>query len=273
MKNKINRIASYLPFVCYLLLNFYCIGIYFPTMNEESSLAGILLWYVLPILGVFMLGFLFMFVFKRYKSISLLDRQIQFILYTIFNSLESILFSLVLLSLPNMTRMYILFLLLWVFVPVSQYLAMKSYQESKGEWKPNTKNVSFAFSFILVCSILSLFAILLFNLNKTQDKMLSLESLIPFDIPFLIASCLCLVFCFAFSFFHKKKDGINNLFIFSVLVIICLALLFTFVECLFRLGTQVGDFNALSSGVVFFLSLILFFSILVNLIRKKKMIA
>lgn len=81
------------------------------------------------------------------------------------------------------------------------------------------------------------------------------------------------MFCFAFSFFHKKKDEINNLFIFSVLVIICLALLFTFVECLFRLGTQVGDFNALSSGVVFFLSLILFFSILVNLIRKKKMIA
>lgn len=272
MKNKTNRITSYLPFFCYLLLNFYCIGVYFPTMNEESSLAGILLRYVLPMLGVFIISFIFFFVSKRYKSISPLDRKIQFILYTIFNCLESILFSLVLLSLPNMTRMYILFLLLWIFIPVSQYLANKSYQEIKGEWNTDSRTVSFVFCFILILSFLSLFTILLFNLNRTEDRLLSLESLIPFDIPLLVFSCLCLLFCFFFSLFYRKKEVMKNLFILSVLVIMCCALLFTFVECLFRVGTHVSNFNALVSGIVFFLFLILFILTLTAFARKRNSI-
>ena len=78
---------------------------------------------------LYLFGFLFLWGSRKWKSDNHKDRWIQLILFTVFNTLEGMLFSLVLLSLPNLTRMHILFSLFWLFALNSQYLAATSYQE------------------------------------------------------------------------------------------------------------------------------------------------
>ena len=253
--NGKNRILSYLPFFFYLLLNLYCVGIYFPTMNEATSLRGILLWYVLPLLGVILFGFLFLWGSRKWKSDNHKDRWIQLILFTVFNTLEGMLFSLVLLSLPNLTRMHILFSLFWLFALNSQYLAATSYQEGPVALSQKEKGTFIFSALFFFLFLLLVFSILVFNLNQLDGGNVPFDRLLPFDVSFLVASIAFYVIAILICFFSKKTKGIRRPFILTSLIVMDFSLLFTWMECLFSAGTQANDFNALASGTLFFLFL------------------
>lgn len=258
---------SYLSFVFYLLLMGYSVGVYFPIFNNASSASEILLWYVLPLLGVFLFSFLTLFFMKKWKSPNVLHRRIQLILFTVFNCFQVVLYTLASMSLPNIVRMHILCALYWLLAPVIEYFAVKNYreiiqQDEKPSWVTPTTGV------LIAIGNLAILAVLIFNkLNITRTDVVPDATYLYFDIPMIVVSLLCLLTGFVLCFkFHCSKLDIDYLG--CLLVISDASMLFGFVESLFFIGGLSSNMCVIATGLALLTGLVL--TIIWIVVERKK---